>query len=81
VKGRILMGRSIGMIKKLKWVASLVALAAPSTALAAATAAATATPVSVDVTGKQTVIGLCARGLRGIGLRSVDASRGVSTKT
>ena len=43
------------MIKKLKWVASLAALAALSTAPAAAHGEA-GTPVSVDVSGQQTVI-------------------------
>ena len=44
------------MTKKLRWVASLAALAALSTALAAATAGATTTPVSVEVSGTQTVV-------------------------
>ena len=44
------------MTKKLRWVASLTALAALSTALAAATAGATTTPVSVEVSGTQTVV-------------------------
>jgi len=44
------------MTRKLRWVASLAALAALSTALAAATAGATTTPVSVDVSGTQTIV-------------------------
>ena len=44
------------MTKKLRWVASLAALAALSTALAAATAGAATTPVSVEVSGTQTVV-------------------------
>ena len=44
------------MFKKLRWVASLAALAALSAAPAAATAGGSGTPVSVDVSGTQTVI-------------------------
>jgi hypothetical protein len=54
--GRVLMGRSIVMIKQLRWVASLAALVALSTALTATTAGATGIPVSVDVSGTQTVV-------------------------
>jgi hypothetical protein len=44
------------MMRKLSWIASLTALAAVTTALAAATAGATATPVSVSVSGTETVV-------------------------
>jgi len=53
---RIRMGRSIGMRKKLGWIASLAAIAAVTTALAATPAGATTTPVSVSVSGTQTVV-------------------------
>jgi hypothetical protein len=44
------------MFKKLRWVASLAALAALSAAPAAATAGGSGTPVSVAVSGTQTVV-------------------------
>jgi hypothetical protein len=44
------------MRKKLGWIASLAALAALMAALTAGTAGAKATPVSVDVSGTQTVV-------------------------
>ena len=44
------------MRKKLSWVAGLAALAAVTAALAAATAGATTAPVSVSVSGTQTIV-------------------------
>jgi hypothetical protein len=44
------------MTKKLRWVAGLAALTALATALASTTAGATTTPVSVEVSGTQTVV-------------------------
>jgi hypothetical protein len=44
------------MFKKLRWIASLAALAALSVAPGAATAGGSRTPVSVDVSGTQTVV-------------------------
>lgn len=44
------------MRKKLSWIACLAALAAMATTLAATTAGATTTPVSVQVSGTQTVV-------------------------
>ena len=44
------------MRKKLGWIASLAAVAVVTTALAAGTAGAKTTPVSVDVSGTQTIV-------------------------
>jgi hypothetical protein len=50
------MGRSIGMKRKLGWIASVAAIAVVATALATGTAGAKTTPVSVEVSGTQVTV-------------------------